>query len=151
MKLHRLGRRWRYKCSNIISTQYFGNGYISAYVMFCVQCGQNMILGNLLCFTGVLWILPCWLTGIDQRFTGWCSTRPALAIDECVQGLNGGGKTGYTGPCPPSGTHYYHFMVYALDTRLQLTGHTGKAELEKAMQGHILAQGDLVGLYKKMK
>jgi Raf kinase inhibitor-like YbhB/YbcL family protein len=68
-----------------------------------------------------------------------------------VQATNGGGKTGYIGPCPPTGVHHYHFMVYALDARLDLSGKTGKADLEKAMQGHILAQGDLVGLYKKMK
>jgi Raf kinase inhibitor-like YbhB/YbcL family protein len=66
-----------------------------------------------------------------------------------VQGLNGGGKAGYTGPCPPTGVHHYHFMVYALDTRLDLPQQSDKAGLEKAMQGHILAQGDLVGLYKK--
>ena len=66
-----------------------------------------------------------------------------------VQGLNGAGKAGYMGPCPPSGTHHYHFMVYVLDTRLDLPEQTDKAALEKAMQGHILAQGDLVGLYKK--
>ncbi|HET6252905.1 MAG TPA: YbhB/YbcL family Raf kinase inhibitor-like protein [Puia sp.] len=68
-----------------------------------------------------------------------------------VQGANGSGRSGYYGPCPPSGTHHYHFMVYALDTRLELAATAGKAELEKAMQGHILAQGDLVGLYKKSK
>src|ERR1700743_1346568 len=68
-----------------------------------------------------------------------------------VQALNGGGKAGYTGPCPPTRVHHYHFMVYALDTQLDLGGSAGKAELEKAMQGHILAQGELVGLYKKMK
>jgi Raf kinase inhibitor-like YbhB/YbcL family protein len=90
-------------------------------------------------------------------FTHWVAWNidPTRDIPENfkggMQGLNGDGKTGYTGPCPPSGTHHYHFMVYALDTRLELTGNTGKAELEKAMQGHILAQGDLVGLYKKMK
>jgi Raf kinase inhibitor-like YbhB/YbcL family protein len=90
-------------------------------------------------------------------FTHWVAFNidPTQDIPEefkgGVQGLNGGGKTGYTGPCPPTGTHHYHFMVYALDTRLQLNDHTGKAELEQAMQGHILAQGDLVGLYKKAK
>lgn len=68
-----------------------------------------------------------------------------------VQGLNGAGKAGYTGPCPPTGTHHYHFMVYALDTRLDLNTGSGQAELEKAMPGHVLASGDLVGLYKKMK
>ncbi len=68
-----------------------------------------------------------------------------------VQGLNGSGKAGYTGPCPPSGVHHYHFMVYALDTRLSLGENTDKAELEKAIKGHILAQGELVGLYSKSK
>ncbi len=65
------------------------------------------------------------------------------------QGLNGAQQYGYTGMCPPSGTHHYHFMVYALDTKLSLDSKTNKAALEKAMQGHILAQGDLVGLYQK--
>jgi Raf kinase inhibitor-like YbhB/YbcL family protein len=67
------------------------------------------------------------------------------------QGLNGAGQPGYKGMCPPSGTHHYHFMVYALDTKLDIDKKTDKAGLEKSMQGHILAQGDLVGLYKKTK
>jgi Raf kinase inhibitor-like YbhB/YbcL family protein len=67
------------------------------------------------------------------------------------QGLNGAGQPGYKGMCPPSGTHHYHFMVYALDTKLDIDQKTNKAGLEKSMQGHILAQGDLVGLYKKTK
>jgi hypothetical protein len=65
------------------------------------------------------------------------------------QGLNGAKKTGYIGMCPPSGTHHYHFMVYALDTRLNIDKNTNKAGLEKAMSGHIVAQGELVGLYQK--
>ena len=65
------------------------------------------------------------------------------------QGLNGADKRGYIGMCPPSGTHHYHFMVYALDSKLNLDKNTNKAALEKAMEGHILAEGDLVGLYKK--
>jgi Raf kinase inhibitor-like YbhB/YbcL family protein len=90
-------------------------------------------------------------------FTHWVAFNidPAQDIPEGfkggVQAMNGGGKSGYTGPCPPSGTHHYHFMVYALDMRLDLNAEAGKAELEKAMQGHIVAQGDLVGLYKKAK
>ena len=67
------------------------------------------------------------------------------------QGLNGAKKTGYIGMCPPSGTHHYHFMVYALDTRLNIDKNTDKAGLEKAMSGHIVAQGELVGLYQKTK
>ncbi|MBS1503526.1 MAG: YbhB/YbcL family Raf kinase inhibitor-like protein [Bacteroidetes bacterium] len=68
-----------------------------------------------------------------------------------TQGLNGAGKTGYIGMCPPSGVHHYHFMVYALDKLLTLDKNTDKAGLEKAMAGHIVAQGDLVGLYEKTK
>ena len=67
------------------------------------------------------------------------------------QGQNSMKQNSYKGMCPPTGTHHYHFMVYALDTKLELDKNTDKAGLEKAMQGHILAKGDLVGLYKKVK
>jgi Raf kinase inhibitor-like YbhB/YbcL family protein len=68
-----------------------------------------------------------------------------------VQAMNGMSKPGYIGPCPPSGKHHYHFMVFALDSKLDLSSSAGKADLEKAIQGHVLAQGELVGLYQKMK
>lgn len=67
------------------------------------------------------------------------------------QGWNGAHKNGYIGMCPPSGVHHYHFMVYALNTRLTLDKNTDKAGLEKAMTGHILGTGELVGLYEKSK
>jgi Raf kinase inhibitor-like YbhB/YbcL family protein len=58
-----------------------------------------------------------------------------------VQGLNGTGKPGYKGMCPPSGTHHYHFMVYALDAMLQLDATTKKADLEKGIQACACAGG----------
>ena len=58
-------------------------------------------------------------------------------------------KQGYTGPCPPSGTHRYFFKVYALDTLLTLGAKSTKRDLEKAMQAHILAKGELIGLYHR--
>ena len=67
-----------------------------------------------------------------------------------VQGFNGAKKAGYIGMCPPTGTHHYHFKVYALDTQLTLDNSTDKAGLEKAMTGHILGEGEIVGLYAKM-
>jgi len=67
------------------------------------------------------------------------------------QGFNGAKRSGYIGMCPPSGTHHYHFKVYALDTRLTIDRNTDKAGLEKAMAGHILGEGEIVGLYAKMK
>ena len=69
--------------------------------------------------------------------------------DGSKQGRNGGGKTGYTGPCPPGGTHHYHFKLYALDTVLDLASGADKSQLESAMDKHVLAYGELVGTYSK--
>jgi len=66
-----------------------------------------------------------------------------------VEGLNDFRKHAYGGPCPPSGTHRYFFKVYALDTVLDISPNSQKAALEQAMKGHILAEGQLVGLYKR--
>ena len=64
------------------------------------------------------------------------------------EGVNGFRKSGFGGPCPPRGsTHRYFFKLYALDMVLGLKAGASKAEVEKAMQGHILAQGQLVGKY----
>ncbi len=68
-----------------------------------------------------------------------------------IEGKNGSGKKGYKGPCPPSGTHRYFFKVYALDTILHLDADAGKKEVEAAMADHIIARGELVGLYKKSR
>ena len=66
-----------------------------------------------------------------------------------MQGLNDFRKSDYGGPCPPSGTHRYFFKLYALDIVLSLGPKTKKAELEHAMKGHIVAQGELIGLYRR--
>jgi hypothetical protein len=55
----------------------------------------------------------------------------------------------YSGPCPPSGIHHYHFKIYALDTLLDLGKGATKLEVEKKMSPHILAFGELVGIYKR--
>lgn len=65
-------------------------------------------------------------------------------------GQNSARRNGYTGPCPPSGTHHYIFKLYALDiSSLNLSEGATKAQVTEAMQGHILAQGQLTGLYSK--
>ena len=63
-------------------------------------------------------------------------------------GKNSWGRTGYGGPCPPSGTHRYFFKLYALDATLNLPPGSTKKQIEAAMQGHILAKVELMGLYK---
>src|SRR5512134_3951602 len=67
------------------------------------------------------------------------------------QGKNSWGRTGYGGPEPPRGhgVHHYHFRLYALDTPIELAPGAEKEAVLKAMQGHILAQGDLVGTYER--
>jgi len=64
-------------------------------------------------------------------------------------GKNDFRRFGYGGPCPPGGTHRYYFKVYALDSMLDLDVGIMKADLVKAMQGHILAEGQLMGRYKR--
>ena len=68
---------------------------------------------------------------------------------EGLGGKNSWGKTGYGGPCPPSGVHRYFFKLYALDTTLNLKEGATKKEIEKAMQGHVVAKTELIGTYKR--
>lgn len=65
------------------------------------------------------------------------------------QGHNSWAKPGYGGPCPPTGAHRYFFKLYALETLLDLTPTSTKAELEQAMQGKIIDEAQLMGTYKK--
>jgi len=76
---------------------------------------------------------------------------PPLGVLEngAKQGKNDFGKTGYGGPCPPRGTHRYYFKIYSLDKELDVNAGITKKELLKAMEGHILAEGQLMGKYKR--
>ena len=69
--------------------------------------------------------------------------------DGTGEGKNDWGETGYRGPCPPIGRHRYFHKLYALDTVLPDLGHPTKKELEKAMEGHILARAEIMGTYEK--
>jgi len=66
-----------------------------------------------------------------------------------LQGVNDWQRIAYGGPCPPIGKHRYFFKLYALDTVLPDLKHPTKAVLEKAMQGHVLARSELIGLYQQ--
>ncbi|MEM2897215.1 MAG: YbhB/YbcL family Raf kinase inhibitor-like protein, partial [Candidatus Bathyarchaeia archaeon] len=66
-----------------------------------------------------------------------------------VEGMNDFKKHSYGGPCPPSGTHRYFFKVYALDTKLDLDPNSTKEDVERAIEGHILAKGEIIGLYSR--
>ena len=66
-----------------------------------------------------------------------------------IEGMNDFNKQVYKGPCPPKGTHRYFFKVYALDTELDLEISCKKADLENALLPHLIAYGEMTGLYKK--
>lgn len=66
-----------------------------------------------------------------------------------LQGINDFGNTSYGGPCPPSGTHRYFFKLYALDTLLTLPQGATKEQVENAMKGHVFAETQLIGTYKR--
>jgi len=68
-----------------------------------------------------------------------------------VPGTNDFGKSGYGGPCPPSGTHRYFFKVFALDRELDLPAGGKRSQLDAAMKGHVIAQGELMGRYSRQK
>ena len=71
--------------------------------------------------------------------------------DPAFQGKNDFGKIGYGGPCPPGGTHRYYFRLYALDRTLDLKPGSTRAEVLKAIEGRILAEGELMGKYARTK
>ena len=86
----------------------------------------------------VVWDIPPQTTTIAEH------TAPGK------EGVNSAQEHGYHGPCPPPGKpHRYFFKVYALDTQLGLGANSRKKDVEKAMQGHILAKGELIGLFRR--
>jgi Raf kinase inhibitor-like YbhB/YbcL family protein len=92
----------------------------------------------------VLFNLPATATGLPE------AVPPSQLPAGTKEGINDWKRTGYGGPCPPIGRHRYFFKLYALDTELALEQPT-KAQLERALQGHILAQAELMGTYQKTR
>lgn len=94
----------------------------------------------------VCYDIPPDVTGLDEDVPA-AKTLPSGG----KQGVNDFGNIGYGGPCPPGGTHRYFFKVYALDTMLNLPAGQTKKQIEKAMRGHVLASGELVGVYTRRR
>jgi Raf kinase inhibitor-like YbhB/YbcL family protein len=95
----------------------------------------------------VHWIVYNIAPGTHQLPEG-ASPRGSLPAGS-QEGANSFGHSEYGGPCPPHGTHRYFFRLYALDLRLDLPPGTTRQQLEAAMNGHVLAQGQLVGTYQR--
>ena len=66
-----------------------------------------------------------------------------------IEGVTSFGRTGYGGPCPPSGTHRYFFKLFALDKILDLGSNSYARDIESTIEGHIIQKAELIGLYKK--
>ena len=97
--------------------------------------------------TWVHWVL----FNIPSSASGLPAEMPSDAALEngARNGTNDFGRLGYGGPCPPGGTHRYFFKLYALDSELDLASGITKAQLSEAMEGHILAEAQLMGKYKR--
>jgi Raf kinase inhibitor-like YbhB/YbcL family protein len=79
-------------------------------------------------------------------------TAEKLVKKGCSQALNDFRMAGYGGPCPPPGKpHHYHFKLYALNTELDVPSGMPRSAIEAAMRGHVLAETEIVGLYKRKK
>lgn len=91
----------------------------------------------------VLYNLPASSAGLPE------AVAPAALPAGTREGKNDWKRTGYGGPCPPIGVHRYFHKLYALDVVLPDLKQPTKAELERAMQGHVLAKVELMGTYQK--
>jgi Raf kinase inhibitor-like YbhB/YbcL family protein len=95
-------------------------------------------------------------SGLFTHWTVWnippqTSTIAEGSTPKGVQGTNDFGRSGYGGPCPPSGTHRYYFKILALDRELDLPSSAKRSKLDAAMKGHVIAQGELMGRYARKK
>ena len=97
--------------------------------------------------TWVHWVLY----GVPVDVTELSEAMPTTDVTPigARNGTNDFKRLGYGGPCPPSGTHRYFFKLYALDTGLDLASGATKNDLLEAMEGHILARGQLMGTYRR--
>ncbi len=96
----------------------------------------------------IMYNIPADITRLDKGVP----PEPQVELPKgALQGKNDRGAVGYFGPKPPpeDPPHHYHFQVFALDKVLELPFGASRAELLAAMEGHVLASGDLVGLYER--
>lgn len=92
----------------------------------------------------IVYDLPPSATGVPEA----ASSQHSLP-SPAREGNNDYGNPGYVGPCPPAGSHRYVFRVYALDTRVNLAPGATRDQLAAAIKGHVLAEGEMSGLYRR--
>ena len=89
------------------------------------------------------------LFNLDGKTTELAENVDLSKLAGVQLGHNSWRRIDYGGPCPPYGTHRYFFKLYALDMKLDLSASSSKQDIEKAMTGHILAEAELLGRYKR--
>ena len=143
----------------ITSPVFENNGFIpKQYTCDGADINPQLLIANVPAGTKSLALIvddPDAPAGIWVHWVVWNIALQTHEIKEntvpngATQGLNDFRKRSYGGPCPPSGTHRYFFKLYALDTILTLDFNATKAQVEKAMRKHIIAETRIVGLYKR--
>jgi Raf kinase inhibitor-like YbhB/YbcL family protein len=93
----------------------------------------------------VLFNLPPGVSGLEEGI------RPQQLPPGTGEGVNDWNRTGYGGPCPPVGRHRYFFKLYALDTMLKGLVKPTRTSVAAAMEGHVIAQAELIGTFKKQR
>jgi len=94
-------------------------------------------------------------SGTWDHWILWNIPKEVMQIAEgstpmgAVVGKNSSGENSYGPPCPPSGAHRYYFRLYALDTPLNLSSNSNSDDLRGAMEGHVLAEAELMGRYQR--
>jgi Raf kinase inhibitor-like YbhB/YbcL family protein len=90
-------------------------------------------------------------TGVFDHWLIWDlpADSRGIAEGEGKGGINGTGQAGYIGPCPPDREHRYFFKLFALDARLTGAKIANKADLERAMEGHVIQRAELIGRYQR--
>ena len=98
----------------------------------------------------IIYSIPGTATGLPEGLPILDDTPMPAELAGAIQGLNGWRRPYYRGPAPPAGTpHLYHFTVYALDQELGLEPDLDREDLLRAMEGHIIGQGELVPVYER--
>lgn len=133
----------RYACKGVNVSPQLSWNPVSGTAKYAIICEDPDAASG----TWTHWVIfniPSDVNTVDE----WIMEREELD-NGAKQGLNDFGTVGYRGPCPPDGTHRYYFRVYALDTEIQLKPKISKAELRKAMEGHIIDEGSLMTRYTR--
>ena len=141
------------------STAFQNNGFIpSKYTCDGRDINPPLVIENVPPGTKSLALIvddPDAPMGTWVHWVSWNIAHDVKEIKEndsprgATTGLNDFKRQSYGGPCPPSGTHRYFFKLYALDTALALPSGAKKADVEKAIKGHVISQAQIIGLYKR--